>query len=197
MLVTARRSRGGPRKSDKDLSIKVPLDLRIRCWQFGHDSCEDYEHGKKDASLKYATHGIERDPKGQANAKMAECAFCLWAGLDPWNALDWSEYPDDDYDTIYKGVRVDVKRTSPYGQYLFWPYNKGKVRHRNFDAFVLVAGKEPRFSMVGWVTKSYFQKHYRVNRGEVPLHLGDKYIQPSELWDMHKFDLYAREFSLL
>ena len=66
--------------------VKLPLELIERCERFARRSVAGYGNGEKGASLYYSTHGIEHDVPGQAVAKMAECAFCRWADLEPLTA---------------------------------------------------------------------------------------------------------------
>lgn len=163
--------------------ITLPPEWNERCCRFAVRSVAGYNGGRKNHSLYYSTFGMEKNLAGQAEAKMAECAFCLWAGLDPATALDWSDQPDNGADIIYLGYKVDVKQTKMTHRYLLWPGNKVPAFDRkNFDAFVLVKSARPQFLIARWISKKEFRQHHLVARPGVGLLVGDWYLDQAEMW---------------
>src|SRR5207253_1957059 len=107
--------------------IKLPNDLVKRSWDQGRRIVAAYQRGENAASLAVSSHGAEDDAELQAKARMAECAYCVWAKLDPSTALQWGDRCDPGWDVKHLGLRVDVKRTHGNGRYLLWPVNKRQI----------------------------------------------------------------------
>jgi hypothetical protein len=79
--------------------------------------------GRANASLEVSSHGAQNNSILQAHAKGAECAFCLWAGIDPLTALNWAAKIDRGFDVFWSQRRIDIKHTAN-GRFLIWPINK-------------------------------------------------------------------------
>jgi hypothetical protein len=135
-------------------------------------------------SAALTTHGAELDPVLQANAKAAECAFCLWAGFDPLYAVRW-RHADSGYDVVWFTVRIDVKQTCHRNGRLLWPIGKQKIIDRkDFDVFVLACGSGADFDLCGWITKTSFLKHYKTADGKNGMTSGTWFMDQAELCEM-------------
>jgi hypothetical protein len=152
------------------------------CRRFGSGSVVDYGNGDKNHSRVYATHGLDVDAEGQAVAKMAECAFCLWAGLNPIEQLDWKDRPDHGWDVDFCGTLVDVKQTKMTSRLLMWPYNKVSIfPSKQFDVLALVKAAPPLFELAGWTTKREFACRHHVAPSGGMIHAGNWYLDQDEL----------------
>jgi len=168
--------------------VKLPLEWVRRCSDFAERSVADYRAGRKNESLHFATHGMENDVDGQATSKMAECAFCLWADIDPGKGLDWSPRPDTGYDVIYRGSRVDVKQTKMTSRRLLWPFNKvDTLSRKHFDTFVLVKSDIPWFEVARWTSKMHFLSARHIAGAGDRIAAGNWYLDEDEMWPMRVF----------
>ena len=76
----------------KRIRVQLPSDLLARCIKAGEIIVQDLLNPttlEDSMSAAISSHGAELDPILQANAKAAECAFCLWAGFDPLYSVRW------------------------------------------------------------------------------------------------------------
>lgn len=144
--------------------VALPRDLQRRCWRFGLDFVESLKNPPTQSAANSAavsSHGIERDPIKQAWAKMAECAFCYWGGVDveelKWETDRADPGSDIKWNYFYK---IDVKHTFWPNGYLIWPVNKRSFfDSKDFDILVLVRGKTD-FELAGWCWKREFRETY-------------------------------------
>jgi hypothetical protein len=125
-----------------------------RCVEYGHQAVRDYEAGRADRSLAFSSHGAERNPKLQAESKMAECILArrLDLSVDPlFNSPFFS------YDVETLRLNLDVKQTSLHGRYLIWPVRKNDIfASKAFDHLALVKSDWNRGAPAGWIEKWEF-----------------------------------------
>jgi hypothetical protein len=139
--------------------ITLPSDLRQRCHEQGRLIVDCYRRGLNARSRAVSSHGAQDNADLQAIAKMGECAFCLWAGLNPLRSLHWGESCDAGYDVRFSDLRIDVKTTKAGNRYLIWPVNKREfMLEKAFEALVIVRGDEPTFEITGWTSKFQFSR---------------------------------------
>jgi hypothetical protein len=168
--------------------VKLPNEWIKRCRIAGAQMMKDWENPqtKGDArSASLSSHGAERNQLLLARSKMAEVTFCIWGGLNPEIAIQW-RHADDGLDMVWRNVRIDVKHSSHASpRYLIWPINKRKIfDSKKFDVMVLVSGTEPIFTLIGWITKELFSRHFRVSSGSDGLTQGTWFYPVDELWSM-------------
>lgn len=149
--------------------VKLPPDLCKRCWGFGNAVVDRFNRGQKPESMYYATHGFDKNVGGWAQSKMAECAFALWATVNP-DELNWSDEADRGRrgggDLTVGRAKVQVKHTAMTSRLLMWPANKiGRFDKEEFHILVLVKGAEPEFLIKGWVGKEFFRRRHKVSDG--------------------------------
>jgi hypothetical protein len=164
--------------------IRLPRELCDRSYEFADRSMvAGYEQNEKPASHFYSSHGLDTDVRGQAIARMAECAFCEWAGFDANVALDWGNEPDRGFDVIYGGQRIDIKQTKMTSHFLLWPGNK--PLKKEFDAFVLlkfaVIDAAFPFSIPRYISREDFIRKHRVATGQDPVSKGSLIVHEREL----------------
>src|SRR5207344_1098457 len=135
-------------------------------------------------SASLSSHGAEKNHQLQRDAKAAECAFCIWAGLDPLVALNWTASAESGTDVVWRGLRVDVKHT-PYPRgALIWPYKKVKLFHgKHFDILVLVTGSGRNFTVARWTTKPHFALTALIADENLPaFHPGTMVLPYDQCW---------------
>jgi hypothetical protein len=165
--------------------VTLPDALRARSQRWAEQVVADYAAGRKARSRALSCCDADSNVRLQAEARMCECAFSLWAGLDPDAALDWGRQCDRGFDLAWRGRRWDVKATRMTGRFLLWPVSKNHLyAAKNFDALVLVKHAVPRFEIAGWVSKAHFAAHHRVAGAGHKLFVGTRYVPEDELWDM-------------
>lgn len=150
-------------------AIKIPTELVFKCKQYAKQVVANYAAGMNPQSLAVSRDGAETNARLWADSKMAECAFCLWAGYDPLERLQWKFVPDTGWDVIFGRIKLDVKNAGPRSKYLIWPRSKNDFYEtKDFDAMVLVVGTEPRFVISCWETKAdFFRKKLVAGPGHV------------------------------
>jgi hypothetical protein len=166
-------------------SKRVELDNTLieRCYNFGQQMVADYANGFCNASLAVSSHDAERNPKIQAKAKMAECAFAIYAGLSP-NKVKWGTGIDAGSDIALGAALIDIKWTA-HGRCLIWPYRKTEFfDSKNFDALVMVKGDVPVFWIQGWISKIQFKAQKQIAGPNHKLTQGTWYIDQDNLWSM-------------
>jgi len=141
--------------------IQLSHETIDRCWDFAKRAVAGYAAGRKTTAL--SMDGAERNVKLWAHSRMGECAFAQWTGQSI-DALDWSDYPDDDSDIDFESLRVDVKATQPHCRYLIWPLSKNDMfATKDFDLLVLVKGNlDGLFSIAGLIEKENFAAHHHI-----------------------------------
>jgi len=167
--------------------VQLPSDLLARCIKAGEIIVQDLLNPttlEDSMSAAISSHGAELDPILQANAKAAECAFCLWAGFDPLYSVRW-RHADSGYDVVWFTVRIDVKQTCHHNGRLIWPVRKSNLlkNQKDFDVFVLACGNGAIFDLCGWITKTDFLKSYRIANGN-GLTAGTWFMEQHELREM-------------
>jgi hypothetical protein len=159
-----------------------------RCIRHGQEMVDSYARGENPASHAVSSHGMDSNPKGQAQAKMGECAFAIAAGLDPEEDLNWTMRPDH-WDAVYFRCRVDVKTISMGKELLIWPVNKtGFYLSKRFHALVHVKAEPPAFVIDGWIDKAGFYCMKSVSNGERGITPGTWYMHEDQLWDISQLD---------
>lgn len=145
----------------------------------------DYRAGRCESSRAVSSHGAEHDNWLQAKAKMAECAFAIWAGADPVEVVRWEAGPDTGADVVLAGIRFDVKWMQGHGRFLIWPIRKAAIYDtKQFDAFVAVRGDGPCQQVIGWISKRQFRdKHHVAGEGH-KLTFGTWYLDLAETWPL-------------
>jgi hypothetical protein len=179
-------------KRDKNI-IKVPLELRSRCYALALMRLDQYATGRANNSLAVSSHGAEHSLDIQKQGLFAELGMCLWSGLDAVAHLDRArrETADNGTDIVVgQGYRIDVKSTGWYGQWLLWPYRKRQLyASKVFDALVLVkVDWDASLCLIGgWITKSEFAKQHKAAVEGNPWHftigtmiLHEKFLTPME-----------------
>jgi hypothetical protein len=142
--------------------VLLPDRLRVRCERYGQEVVRSYAAGLNPASRAVSSHGAERDWDLQARAKMAEVACCLYFGIDPETALNWSQHCDSGFDLDWLGLRIDVKVMHAGSSFLIWPVNKRHIfDSKRFDVFVLVEERLPEFALCGFMRKGDFRARKR------------------------------------
>jgi hypothetical protein len=170
---------------DSNLIVTLPREWQDRSRLYGQQVVATYQSGGCRASLAVSSHGAEKDPALQAQAKMAECAFCIWGGLDPavlkWNAGRC----DRGYDLIWRGLRVDVKRTTKFGSYMIWPINKRFFfGAAEFDILLLARGANASWEINGWISKAIFAREHETAGPGHRLNAGPWCMHERNLWPM-------------
>ena len=175
---------------DSSHHVTLPRELIVRCEQHGAGIVHGYGIGLNANSRAVTTHGADRNPRLQATAKMAECAFCLWAGLDPIRSLHWGDDCDPGFDAMFGDLRVDVKETAITSAFLIWPVGKRALfAKKPFDVLVLVKSLIPHFVVRGWVTKQYFAEEHGVADDRHVLTPGTWHMHEKILWPMYELEL--------
>jgi hypothetical protein len=163
-------------------TVMLSDDLIAHSRRFGAAVVASYEAGDNPASRDVSSHGAESNAELQAHGRMAEIAFCLYAGLDPLTALNWRLRCDPGFDVVAFGVRWDIKATRR-GHYLIWPINKRHIfASKRFDTLALVRGEAPRFTLAGFTNKPFFAGEHQVATLGHCLDPGTWYMHDSELW---------------
>jgi len=143
--------------------VTLPQEWMDKSMAYAELQVRRYENGE--CSTYRSTHGVESDVETLANAKRCECAFAIYLGLDPAQAVNWVQAKrgdDDDRDIEWVGKGglrlVDVKSTRRGGQYLFWPIGKNDdFETKKFNTLVLVTHADNEFEIMGWLTKDEFR----------------------------------------
>jgi hypothetical protein len=172
----------------------LPPELRRRCREHGRAMAASYARGENPASHAVSSHGADTDPNLLAESKMAECAFCLWACIDPLAELNWDNAPDA-WDVRYCGRYLDIKHTAGLtSRLLIWPYRKVFFYDQTkFDALVLVRGADPIFEVIGWTGKAEFKAKRSIaapgdRRGLTP---GTWFLDMSQLRPLYELERTA------
>lgn len=166
--------------------IKLPSDLLERCAGHGEQMAADYAAGMSPNSRAVSSHGMEANGPALGVAKMAECAFALWAGMDPLAHVSWERRADGGCDLLIPPrCRVDVKNTKMDRRFLIWPINKrGFYQEKQFDVLVLVKDDIPSFLVRGWISKQdFFIQHDEAPEGH-KLTPGTWFMDESDLMAM-------------
>lgn len=173
------------------LLLPALIDL---CDDHGRRHAAAYASGRSSSAL--STRGVEKDPVALSLARQGECAVAVCLGLDPLKVLKWTDGHDAGFDLPHNGLRVDVKRTKPGGQYLIYPANKtARFKRHVFDILVLVRGERGVFDVVGWTTKRWFAKHHQVEpdsgngKGPHGLDAGTWFMPADQLFRMQHLDI--------
>lgn len=167
--------------------VILPDDLVSLCEEHGRKIVEGYASGRNAASRAVSSHGAENDPILQAKGKMAEVAFCLWAGLDPIQNLNWSENVDKGFDVHFHNYKLDIKWIRSGYHFLIWPVNKRRFYlDTRFGALVLVRGDGPSFCIHKWITKAGFfcEKQIAPDPMQKGITPGTWFMEDKNLWDI-------------
>ena len=158
------------------ITVQDSLDARA----FAERAVAGYRDGRK--STAQSLNGIELDVPAQMAAREAEMAFCKFFGLDPREALDWSEFPDFGSDVTHAGIRWDVKHAAGDKVLLLWPVSKNDDYDRKvFDAFALVTGSAPWMTVWGWISKADFAQDHQVAQYGSQLIPGTRHLHKGRL----------------
>lgn len=170
---------------DSNPTVVLPPELVERAERWAQQVVDDYAAGRNAASRAVTCFDAHSNVRLQAHAKMAECAFALFAGTDPKFSITWNRHCDGGSDFFWRGKRWDIKATSARGQYLIWPIAKNHIyASKHFDMLALVRGDVPRFEIAGFVSKEEFFAHKQVSPGppQHPLFAGTWHMHVSNLW---------------
>jgi hypothetical protein len=176
---------------DSNPKVLLRPDLLAKCWQWAGQVIADYEappNASIERSRGISYRGAERNRGLLARAKMAECAFCLWAGIDPLMHLGWDRHADSGYDVRWAGHSFDIKHSELIRpRYLLWPIRKNHLfEKKNFTALVLVGDIEPEMTLWGWVTKAEFQENCYTADENHKLDTGTWYMDQRDLRGMEE-----------
>ena len=167
---------------DSKPQVTLPDEWIKRSREWGARVVADYADGRNARSRAVSCFDAESNIELQAKAKMCECAFALWAGIDP-SRCHWERHCDDGADSTWLGRRWDIKATRINGRFLIWPIAKNHIfESKRFDHLVLVKHDEPRFVIAGWVSKQEFSKNHKVAGEGHKLFPGTWYMHEDELW---------------
>jgi hypothetical protein len=167
--------------------VTLPDALFDKSRRWAQQVVDDYAAGRKARSRAMSCFDAESNVALQAAARMCECAFCVWAGLDPHQALDWGRHCDGGFDVSWRGRKWDVKATKMTGRFLIWPVAKNHIYEaKRFDALVLVKHDVPLFQIAGWVSKEHFRAHHSVAAAGHKLFAGTRHMHERDLWDMDR-----------
>lgn len=173
--------------------VTLPRELYVRCMTAGATTVQDLQKPTTvgDAlSAAISSHGAELDPVLQGEAKAAECAVCLWIGLDPDKAVHW-RHTDNGYD-VYWVLRYDVKHSKHDNARLIWPIKKRHLlAQKQFDAFILVTGGQGQYDLRSWITKVDFQHTHHIATESDGLTPGTWFLPQRELNDIDTLPYYA------
>ena len=103
------------------------------------------------------SHGMEKNPKALAAAKMAECILAIALEVPVQPVLDAPALRP--WDVRAGRWRIDVKRTGLSGGYLIWPIRKNDLfAGKDFDLLVLVKNDWNVGFPRGWLEKAEFSR---------------------------------------
>jgi hypothetical protein len=151
----------------KVLAVSLPNEVIERCKKHGQAIVDAYLRGDNPRSRSVSSHGADTDPHLQAEAKAAECAACLWAGLSI-DQLNWSNHADAGFDIVLCKRKIDIKANGFNDHYLIWPVRKTELfEDKDFDAFLLVKSNlnANRFHIHKWISKKAFRRDHQVAMG--------------------------------
>ena len=163
--------------------VALPRDFIDKSMQWAQQVVDDYASGRNAKSRAVTCFDAHANVDLQAKARMAECAFALWCGCDPFYALRWERTCDDGSDLFWRGKRWDVKATKLSGRYLIWPIAKNHIYDsKRFDMLVLVKHQCPQFEIAGFVSKAEFRERKKVAPADHALFVGTWHLHESDLW---------------
>jgi len=160
------------------LSVRLPSNLIARCQTYGERVVTDYGVGLNSASRAVSTHGADIDSRVQVLGRVAECAICLWCGLDV-EQLNWTRGCDAGFDVLIEGrYRADIKATTERGRLLIWPIGKRHIfQSKQFDMLILARSiGDDEFSIRGWCTKRRFEREHLIADGLRGISNGTWYV---------------------
>lgn len=99
---------------------------------------------------------VNRKMQMLASGFIAECAMCIYLGMNPLNDLNWSTgRPDGGIDMIApNGMSIDVKATdNAYSSRLMWPVYKRDKMHEMADFLVLAKVLPTKSSEMGQIVQ--------------------------------------------
>jgi hypothetical protein len=163
-------------------TIVVVPEIWMRASEaFARQSVDGWRTGRKSRAL--SMDGAELNVDLQTMGRIAECAVCLWAGLNPGKILDWSDDFDCGSDLVLQGFRFDIKASRNGSQYLIWPISKNNLFDaKAFDALGFVRVDHAHCELVGWTDKEIFRIHHEIAPEHHKLKCGT--------WFMHQSRLY-------
>jgi len=166
-------------------SVTLPSDIIERCLEHGQLMAEKFADPKdiwNVMSAALSSHSAEKNVILLGRSKMAECAFCLWAGIDIDN-LNWTAIPDNGTDVLWQSMRIDVKHSSHDNpRYCIWPVNKTFLFvDKKFDIIVQLFGIEPTLMLQGWITKTEFRRWRKIAEGIRGIRDGTRYVYTERL----------------
>jgi hypothetical protein len=172
---------GGPHSDLKPGLIKLPSDLVVRSAEFAVMVVERYATGQSEASRSVSYRDADKNVRLWAEAKMAECIFCIERSIN-CDVLNWSGEPDH-YDLVCNGKRIDVKSTGLNGKYLIWSKAKNHLYHqKEFDylVFTKVSALGVGGSF-GYISKLDFFNRKKIAPHGHQLDVGTWYVDESDL----------------
>jgi hypothetical protein len=165
-------------------TIDLPSNWINCCREYAEKVVVDYANGRNAKSRAVTCFDAHDNITLQATAKMCECAFAVWAGMDPAR-LNWSGFCDNGTDIIWRSKRWDIKATKIGGQYLIWPITKNEIYDsKQFDCLALVKFAVPTFELAGWISKGEFSATHEIATDGHKLFSGTWYVHQDRLWDL-------------
>lgn len=144
--------------------VTLPDEAWRECNAYGRRKCSV---GFSERSASVTSRDIDKNPKVQSEARAAEWAVCLWAGLNPHQALNFGDHADPGFDLIFPPpLRNDIKSSpSPHATKLIWPANKVRFFDEvEVDIFTFVrrfdTNMPVRYQLMGWITKADFRRFH-------------------------------------
>jgi len=161
--------------------VTLSAVLMSRCREQGAKAVSALQAGVTPRSRAFSLYGAENNIDLHSNARAAECAFCLWAGLDPMNALRWDYGNAADHDVVINNILIDVKWAESWKRLLCWPVSKNDYYLvKKFDLMVFVRGDPPTFIVRCWMPKFGFLRCKGIADGFNPRGL------TADTWFLHE-----------
>lgn len=169
--------------------VIVNRELVSKSADFAKRVCASYIQGRKENSRRLVLNGkpeIYDNPHVQMIGRIGEIAGCVAFGLDPDNALNWSDECDSGHDFMLRKWSVDIKASDhPRARRLIWPASKEHFMAQAADILILALVKledgVADVDVAGYETKNDFIKKCRHAKGERGIVDGTPYMDKSDL----------------
>lgn len=173
--------------------VKISPHWRRRSEDFARDVVEGYRLGRKDFSRRLTVPGkpaIWGNAGVQYTGRLGEIAWCLYLGLDPEHALDWSQWCDHGADFTVGPYAIDVKTTNhQHGSRLIWPVSKNDYwNQKQFNGLALArVEQDDDVRLLGAVSKARFARECVTSDGGDRLVAGTRFMHKDRLCPAEKF----------
>ena len=176
------------------IKIEIPNHWASRATVAAVTRIDRYAAGKNENSRAVAHRNADKNFDVQFEGILAEIGFCLWRGLDPEAAIDWS-YSCRDWDIEWRGLLLDIKSTSFRGDKLIWSLAKNHIFPRKkFHALFLVHvdGEQTTIGIADrcWSSKEHFAQASKIadTLNAPRLDAGTRFMSGVDLWPRSDFD---------